>query len=352
MVCLHATDPAELYLSAWARIDDSTAPISKALTIDRVAGQASGHAADAFCFRATRTAVRAGRRRATASPVVERDGSRRMSAAGFVRPTPSSGSNEASAHVPQRLGLAESSPRASCVREIPLIEGAIEYGTGKSWGGKVPSRPGADGACRLPGQSCAPRTTVRGRISRPRWATDGGWAGDRSASRGRGRRSWSSCGCAGSVPDGSGHQVVARLDLEGSTAALRNWRRRVALDGAGRLVLPDDVDEPCVHRTRGALLPALDPTTMGWFERDWYLGPHKEQVVRHDRNAGPTGSTGRSSARGGRTTTAPSPSTGSKTSSGGGGIPRTRAALTGRSRGARLCRGSLSPLAKELSQRR
>jgi hypothetical protein len=28
-----------------------------------------------------------------------------------------------------------------------------------------------------------------------------------------------------------------------------------------------------------ALLPPLDPTTMGWFERDWHLGPYKESVV-------------------------------------------------------------------------
>ena len=37
-----------------------------------------------------------------------------------------------------------------------------------------------------------------------------------------------------------------------------------------------------------ALLPPLDPTTMGWFERDWYLGPHKPQLFDTAGNAGPT----------------------------------------------------------------
>ncbi|MET1133310.1 MAG: crosslink repair DNA glycosylase YcaQ family protein, partial [Aeromicrobium sp.] len=37
-----------------------------------------------------------------------------------------------------------------------------------------------------------------------------------------------------------------------------------------------------------ALLPALDPTTMGWKHRDWYLGPHAEQVFDATGNAGPT----------------------------------------------------------------
>jgi DNA glycosylase AlkZ-like len=27
---------------------------------------------------------------------------------------------------------------------------------------------------------------------------------------------------------------------------------------------------------------------MGWFERDWYLGPHKAQVFDRSGNAGPT----------------------------------------------------------------
>ena len=37
-----------------------------------------------------------------------------------------------------------------------------------------------------------------------------------------------------------------------------------------------------------ALLPSLDPTTMGWYERDWYLGPHREQLFDTSGNAGPT----------------------------------------------------------------
>src|SRR5690606_4404040 len=37
-----------------------------------------------------------------------------------------------------------------------------------------------------------------------------------------------------------------------------------------------------------ALLPALDPTTMGWAARDWYLGPHKAAVFDTIGNAGAT----------------------------------------------------------------
>ena len=62
----------------------------------------------------------------------------------------------------------------------------------------------------------------------------------------------------------------------------------LAPDGSTGWVLPDDVDpveevEPWV-----ALLPALDPTTMGWTERTWYLGDHKAQLFDTAGNAGPT----------------------------------------------------------------
>lgn len=62
----------------------------------------------------------------------------------------------------------------------------------------------------------------------------------------------------------------------------------VALDEGVGVVLADDLaltpqPEPWV-----ALLPALDPTTMGWKNRDWYLGPHAERVFDTTGNAGPT----------------------------------------------------------------
>jgi len=37
-----------------------------------------------------------------------------------------------------------------------------------------------------------------------------------------------------------------------------------------------------------ALLPALDPTAMGWTERDWYLGPHRAPLFDRTGNIGPS----------------------------------------------------------------
>jgi Winged helix DNA-binding domain len=54
------------------------------------------------------------------------------------------------------------------------------------------------------------------------------------------------------------------------------------------VVLADDLEpEPPVD-PQAVLLPALDPTVMGWAERDWYLGPHRERLFDRNGNAGPT----------------------------------------------------------------
>ena len=62
----------------------------------------------------------------------------------------------------------------------------------------------------------------------------------------------------------------------------------VDLDGQTGLILPDDDEPPESGEPWVALLPALDPTTMGWKHRDFYLGPHREQLFDINGNAGPT----------------------------------------------------------------
>ena len=62
----------------------------------------------------------------------------------------------------------------------------------------------------------------------------------------------------------------------------------VDLDGAPGLVLADDVDPTPAPAPWIALLPALDPTTMGWQRRDWYLGDYAKALFDTNGNAGPT----------------------------------------------------------------
>lgn len=76
-------------------------------------------------------------------------------------------------------------------------------------------------------------------------------------------------------------QVRASLERVGAM--------EVSLDDAGEgFVHPADVDpvEPASRWV--ALLPSLDPTTMGWKEREWYLGAHADRLFDRNGNAGPT----------------------------------------------------------------
>jgi hypothetical protein len=62
----------------------------------------------------------------------------------------------------------------------------------------------------------------------------------------------------------------------------------VALDGRAGFVLAEDLDPTTPPTPWVALLPPLDPTTMGWKERDWYLAEYAARLVDSAGNAGAT----------------------------------------------------------------
>src|ERR1017187_9842078 len=59
-------------------------------------------------------------------------------------------------------------------------------------------------------------------------------------------------------------------------------------DARTGVVLPDDLDATPAPVPWVALLPALDPTVMGWSDRIWFLGPHGPALFDTTGNAGPT----------------------------------------------------------------
>ena len=60
------------------------------------------------------------------------------------------------------------------------------------------------------------------------------------------------------------------------------------LDGQPGLALADDLEFPGEVPPVAKLLPALDPTPMGWQERDWFLGEHRSALFDRTGNIGPT----------------------------------------------------------------
>jgi hypothetical protein len=138
---------------------------------------------------------------------------------------------------------------------------------------------------------------VRGRpvgswlSSQWRWAPAHGWLGPRAeldpaAARAELAGRWLSAYGPGTAGDVSWWAGWSRRDTQ---AALRDVGAvEVALDSGTGYVLPNDVDAVPEPGPWVALLPGLDPTVMGWKERDWYLGEHRAALFDRSGNAGPT----------------------------------------------------------------
>jgi hypothetical protein len=291
-VCLHATDPATIYLSAWARVDGmAVSDLDRALYADRSLVKHLAMRRTLFVFpRAALGAAQAG-----ASNRVG-DGERRR----LVRDVERAGLHrdgerwlsEASEQVLALLSDGREATSSELRDAIPLLEGSIAYGAGKPWGGQVPVGPRVLTTLSAAGQVVRASNDGGWTTSRPRWASMKCWLGEEIApppeAEGVARlvEQWLRAfgpGTAADIKWWLGSTVAAvRRALAGLEAV------EVDLDGRTGYLLPDDLEATDPVEPWAALLPPLDPTTMGWFERDWYLGSHKAQVFDTNGNAGPT----------------------------------------------------------------
>jgi hypothetical protein len=62
----------------------------------------------------------------------------------------------------------------------------------------------------------------------------------------------------------------------------------VDLDGRTGWILNDEAESPATPDPWVALLPSLDPTAMGWKDRDFYLGEHQAHLFDRSGNIAPT----------------------------------------------------------------
>jgi hypothetical protein len=292
MVCLHGTDPVTVYLSAWARVEGMTvSDLERALYGDRSLVKHLAMRRTLFVFpRETLGVAQAGASNRVAD-VERRRLIRDVEEAG-LHPNGERWLSEASRHVLALLSDGREATSSELRNEIPLLEGSIAYGEGKSWGGQMPVGPRVLTTLSAAGRIVRASNDGAWTTSRPRWATTESWLGETIAPS----------------PEAEGVARLVELWLRafgpGTAADIKWWlgatvaavRRALAdlgavevgLDGQVGYLLPDDLEATDPPELWAALLPPLDPTTMGWFERDWYLGPYKAQVFDTSGNAGPT----------------------------------------------------------------
>ena len=292
LVVLHATDPASVFLSAWARLDDPRiAPIERELYEERSLVRMLGMRRTVFVVpRESVPVVQAGvtngiaatERRRLGGRLEEHgiaaDGQAWLEAVFASTIRLLAGRGEALS-----TELSADEPR---LRESMLLNPGKRYEARQNVAVPVLSVLAAEGRI------------VRGRprgswiSSQYRWATVASWLG----------------GPIPGLPVERAQAELARLWLGAFGPAtvedLRWWtglpardvRRAldrlatvdVDLDGMAGLALADDLAATPAVEPWLAFLPALDPTTMGWQARDWYLGPHRAQLFDTNGNAGPT----------------------------------------------------------------
>ena len=176
--------------------------------------------------------------------------------------------------------------------DVPELNLRIRFSEGKDWGGEIGM------STRILFLLAAEGRIIRGRprgswlSSQYRWVPRDTWFGE---------------------PLPSFDTSTARVDLltrwlrtfgPGTIADLKWWTgwsvrdTRAALeacdavevevdDGVGFL-LADDIDLEPATEPWAALLPGLDPTPMGWKDRQWFLGDHGAVLFDRNGNIGPT----------------------------------------------------------------
>jgi hypothetical protein len=287
VVALHGTDPASVYLSARARTRNvDKAAIERALYEERSLVRMLGMRRTVFVVPADLVPViQAGctdqiaeRLRRQLAQVVQEAG---------VAPDAATWLKEVGEGTVRLLAERGSATGAELARDEPRLRTQIIAAADNPYGGAV------NLTTRLLTVLSAEGLIVRGR---PR----GGWTSSQF--------SWSRAPERTNLPAGVARTALAHRWLTAFGPALRadlqwwtGWTAaqvrqalssldiaEVDLDGAPGILLADDQEPAVPAEPWAALLPALDPSAMGWRERSWYVGEHAAALFDRSGNIGPT----------------------------------------------------------------
>lgn len=292
VVALHATDPASVILSAIARMrDGDVAAVERALYVDRTLVRLLGMRRTVFVVPVELVGVVMAASTRAILPIEQRKAVQFVEEGGLTDDGESwlRAVGEATLAALRARGEAtgaELSAEVAPLRERVIVAAGTRNETEQRMTTRVLFLLAAQGRI------------VRGRplgswtSSQYRWAPVESWLPD-------------------GVPDLPTRHARAQL-VQGWLAAFgpgtqhdvtwwTGWGKRdtaqaladvgavqVDLDGEPGVLLPDDLDEVATPEPWVALLPALDPTPMGWAGRDFHIGEHRGVLFDRTGNIGPT----------------------------------------------------------------
>jgi hypothetical protein len=291
LVGLHATDPASVYLAAAARMrEPRLEALQHALYDDRTLVRMLGMRRTMFVLpvelaavvQAACTGAIAVRERRRLEQMIDGAGLH-ADAAAHLR-------NVEKATL-RALTRGEATG-AELSRAIPELRQEFPFGAGTKWEGVQTL------TTRLLVLLGAEGRIVRGRprgswiSSQYQWAPIESWLSngletwEAGAAQAELVRRWLAAFGPGTVADLRWWTGWTAGETKRALAALETVE--VELEAGTALVLADDLEPVDAVEPWVALLPALDPTVMGWAGRDWYLGPHGPALFDRSGNAGPT----------------------------------------------------------------
>jgi len=289
MTAMHATEPASVYLSYWARIQSlDRAEVDRALYSDRSLVKQLAMRRTVFVF--PRDLLPATLPSASARvALTERARIAKDVVTVGIAVDGNLWLDRARAAV---LAQLEKTPEGLTAAEIrlavPTLDVKVSPTGGEAWGApRILTQLGASG------DIFRGANTGRWRTSRPRWTSARHWLGaeiehlDAQAGYREIVRRWLFSFGPATEGDlvwwlGATKSIVRQALADVGAVA-------VSLDrGAIGWLLPDDLDEVADPGAWTGLLPVLDPTVMGWRDREFYLGNHAEALFEKRGNAGTT----------------------------------------------------------------
>ncbi len=292
MVGLHSSDPVTVYLSAWARVPRfERQDLADALYERRSLVKLLGMRRTLFTVPRDLAAViatgcalpLADAQRRRLAKMVQEQGIAPDATAWLDRVC------DATLAALEERGEAVARDLSNDVPELAL---KIRFGAGKKWGGEFGM------STRILFLLATEGRIIRGRprgtwlSSQYRWSPMETWLGEPlpalepAAARAELVARWLATFGPGTLPDlkwWTGWTVrETRVALEAVDAV------EVQLDNGVGFVHAADLDPEPPVEAWVALLPGLDPTPMGWKERDWYVGGNAALLFDRNGNIGPT----------------------------------------------------------------
>lgn len=277
VVCLHATEASTVHLAVHARCNGVTvADIDKELYQDRTLVKLLAMRRTLFAFPRDLVPAVLGAPSARVGLAHSRRTIKTVLANG-LSDDGAAWLDQARRAVCEALGPGEELTIPQLRERVPFVDRKVQVSPGTKWGGKLQLAPWVVQQLQLEGVVVRGTNAGHWRLNKPLWTRADSWLGEAVAP----------------TTEREGYAELVRRWLErfgpGTSRDIEWWMGAtktavrqaledvdavsVRLDDGTGWVLPGDLAETGPVEPWAALLPVLDPTTMGWKDRDFYLDP-------------------------------------------------------------------------------